>query len=295
MSKLFSVLRGGWKDKRKQEEVPLTNANLAFWDNPLIRQCEMQAALGARDIETAVPDPDLAKRLMDRVIGQWEALSGEPYWCNDTSEQHKLENLDDRILDTFYEAGVNNIRAIEAFESRAGVKIKDGICVELGAGVGRHTQALAQRFSHVIAVDVSPRLLEVSDARSKKLGITNVTTHTLKSPDDLGRFGQIDFFMGQSVLQCNPPPIQRAMLESMLDNLGPGGFALFDAPDWLENYTFSSRRFMENAPNTAVDTHCFPKTEMLKLFKKQGARLIDFTPEFTAECFGAYTYFVGRD
>ena len=278
----------------EHEQIALQNADLEFWKNPLVAQCEMQSSLGRRKIQTTFDDQDQARALMDRVIGQWKALSEEPYWCNDTSEQHKLENLDDQVLDDFYACGTDYMRIIEAFESRSGVKIRDGVCVELGAGVGRHTHALARRFSKVYAVDVSPSLLEVSDARNRKLGITNVITHTLLSPNDLGQFGPIDFFMGQSVLQCNPPPIQRAMIESLMQNLKPGGIALFDAPDWLEGYTFSTKSFMETGPNTAVDTHCFPKSDMLKLIRDQGAELLDFTPEFTAECFGAYSYFVRK-
>lgn len=43
---------------------------------------------------------------------------------------------------------------------RLGADPRGGTCVEVGCGPGRMTGALAARFDHVIAVDVSPAMLE---------------------------------------------------------------------------------------------------------------------------------------
>ena len=42
---------------------------------------------------------------------------------------------------------------------RLGADPRGGVCVEVGCGPGRMTGALAARFDHVIAVDVSPEML----------------------------------------------------------------------------------------------------------------------------------------
>jgi ubiquinone/menaquinone biosynthesis C-methylase UbiE len=43
---------------------------------------------------------------------------------------------------------------------RLGADPRGGVCVEVGCGPGRMTGSLAERFDHVLAVDVSPAMLE---------------------------------------------------------------------------------------------------------------------------------------
>jgi ubiquinone/menaquinone biosynthesis C-methylase UbiE len=49
---------------------------------------------------------------------------------------------------------------------RLGGDPRGGTCVEVGCGPGRMTGALAERFEHVIAVDVSPAMLEQAAANT---------------------------------------------------------------------------------------------------------------------------------
>jgi SAM-dependent methyltransferase len=51
---------------------------------------------------------------------------------------------------------------LESLFSRLGADPRHGVCVEVGCGFGRMTGALAERFDRVIAVDVSPRMLELA-------------------------------------------------------------------------------------------------------------------------------------
>jgi ArsR family transcriptional regulator len=48
---------------------------------------------------------------------------------------------------------------------RLGADPRGGVCVEVGCGPGRMTAALAERFERVIAVDVSPAMLDLARAR----------------------------------------------------------------------------------------------------------------------------------
>src|SRR3954447_14026025 len=47
---------------------------------------------------------------------------------------------------------------------RLGADPRGGTCVEVGFGPGRMTGALAERFGRVVAVDVSPAMLEQARA-----------------------------------------------------------------------------------------------------------------------------------
>jgi SAM-dependent methyltransferase len=51
---------------------------------------------------------------------------------------------------------------LESLFSRLGGDPRSGVCVEVGCGFGRMTGALAERFDRVIAVDVSPRMIELA-------------------------------------------------------------------------------------------------------------------------------------
>jgi SAM-dependent methyltransferase len=48
---------------------------------------------------------------------------------------------------------------LESLFGRLGADPRGGTCVEVGCGPGRMTAALAERFDHVVALDVSPEML----------------------------------------------------------------------------------------------------------------------------------------
>lgn len=291
---LLAQVRRAFPRKPPQNKILLNSLRTELRENPFVRQCYEQMSLPRRDIETEVQDKATARRLMDRVIGQWRELSTEPYWCNDTLEGNKLANIDAPAIDDFYADGAAWMETLSAFESRSGISIPNGTCVELGAGVGKYTHALAKRFARVVAVDVAPLLLDLSAERLERAGVTNVTTMQLTYPDDLANVGPIDFFLAQAVLAHNPPPIQRLLLTKAFEALRPGGGVLFQTPDWLDGYTFSSKRFVEKPPDAMCDCHCFPKTEIFRLLREQGLELLDIAPDFNTEAFGSYTYFARK-
>lgn len=53
---------------------------------------------------------------------------------------------------------------LDSLFSRLGEEPHGGTCVEVGCGFGRMTGSLARRFDRVVAVDVSPRMLELARA-----------------------------------------------------------------------------------------------------------------------------------
>ena len=53
---------------------------------------------------------------------------------------------------------------LDSLFSRLGEDPRGGTCVEVGCGFGRMTARLAERFDRVVAVDVSPRMLDLARA-----------------------------------------------------------------------------------------------------------------------------------
>jgi SAM-dependent methyltransferase len=112
---------------------------------------------------------------------------------------------------------------------RLGADPRGGRCVEVGCGPGRMTGALAERFAEVLAVDVSPVMLERARA--------NVTASNVKfllvSGERLDVIGQgvADALICYLVLQHLP---SRAVVESYLHEfarlLAPAGEAFVQVP-----------------------------------------------------------------
>ena len=285
---LSKVLKSWFK--RSETPSPAAEPDDARFDDDATRQM----MLSKRDIETEIVDAGTSKRFMDRVIAQWQALGeADPYWSNDTQDRFKAANLTDASIDAFYSEGSGVIGLIQAFESRSAVDVGNGTCMELGCGVGKHTHALARRFERVIGIDVSRAGLAVCDRQMERFGLRNVTTMALTMPSELSTCGAIDVFVCLSVLQHNPPPIQKQLIAQALSVLRPGGYALFQAPDYRQGYRFATEDFL-TAADAAIDIHCLPKTEVLKLLATSGMTLLDFAPDATLGGLGSYTYFARK-
>ena len=70
---------------------------------------------------------------------------------------------------------------LESLFSRLGGDPRGGTCVEVGCGFGRMTAVLAERFDRVVALDVSPRMLELAQAavRAPRVELQLVSGSTL--------------------------------------------------------------------------------------------------------------------
>ena len=112
---------------------------------------------------------------------------------------------------------------------RVGADPRGGTCVEVGCGPGRMTAALAERFDEVVAVDVSPAMLE--QARTN-VTATNVTFRPVSGErlDGLDQ-GIADALICYLVLQHLP---SRYVISSYLAEfarvLAPAGEAFVQVP-----------------------------------------------------------------
>jgi 2-polyprenyl-3-methyl-5-hydroxy-6-metoxy-1,4-benzoquinol methylase len=167
--------------------------------------------------------PDILESLMERVGEQWRRLGEtEPYWSVLTTPEFKADVMDAERVDSFYETGRSSAGLIDIFAERSGVPITQGTCLELGCGVGRVTAHLAQRFSRVVAVDISPGNLALCERRMKQLALHNVETVLLKSPDQIAQLPAFDFFYSVIVLHRR---YRRSYWRRYLRVFLPGGCA----------------------------------------------------------------------
>ena len=106
---------------------------------------------------------------------------------------------------------------------------RGGVCVEVGCGPGRMTQALAERFDRVVAVDVSPAMVERARAsvRAENVEIFAVPGDRLAGVGD----ASADVVVCYLVLQHLPSRrVVLAYLHEFARVLAPGGEAFVQLP-----------------------------------------------------------------
>jgi SAM-dependent methyltransferase len=112
---------------------------------------------------------------------------------------------------------------------RLGADPRGGVCVEVGCGPGRMTGALAERFDEVLALDVSPAMLE--QARTA-VPAPNVRFQLVSGErlDGLDQ-GSADALVCYLVLQHLPSRrVVASYLEEFARVLAPGGEAFVQVP-----------------------------------------------------------------
>lgn len=118
---------------------------------------------------------------------------------------------------------------LESLFGRLDADPRGGVCVEVGCGPGRMTGALAERFDRVIAVDVSPAMVERARAAvpASNVEFRAVSAERLGGVDD----ACADVLVCYLVLQHLPG---RAVIEGALREFGrvlaPDGRAFVQLP-----------------------------------------------------------------
>jgi SAM-dependent methyltransferase len=112
---------------------------------------------------------------------------------------------------------------------RLGADPRGGRCVEVGCGPGRMTGALAERFDQVVAVDVSPAMLDQArrNVTAPNVSFVDVSGERLDGVED----GSADVLVCYLVLQHLPSArVVRAYLAEFARVLAPAGEAFVQIP-----------------------------------------------------------------
>jgi SAM-dependent methyltransferase len=118
---------------------------------------------------------------------------------------------------------------LEALFGRLGADPRGGMCVEVGCGPGRMTAALAERFDHVLALDVSPEMLVQARAAvpDKRVEFHTVSGERLDGVED----ASADVLVCYLVLQHLPTrDVVLGYLSEFERVLSPSGEAFVQLP-----------------------------------------------------------------
>lgn len=244
-------------------------------------------------VEHQVPD-DVLKEMLERVRHQWTRLGeSDPHWSVLSTPEFRRERMNADRVRELRASGQREAGLIERFESRTGQKLSSGVCVELGCGVGRITRYLADRFEKVIALDISPGNLQLCADYMAEEGITNVETRLISSFDDFRNVPEYDVLFSVIVLQHNPPPVQRFILQSLFSKMRSGGGAVFQIPTFIPGYSFIAQDYLSQ-PDLEIEMHALPTAVVLEELRDNHLSVLDFAPDPFTGLLGSHTFFATR-
>jgi SAM-dependent methyltransferase len=155
----------------------------------------------------------------------WERFGAEdPYYSVLNTEAYKKEYLTDALRAQVLETGETSTQTFLNFAQQLFNDMGLERALEFGCGVGRMSIALARRFQHICALDISPSMLIEAQANSQLLGVTNI--EFALSDDNLSRAaGKFDFALSYLVFQHIPQKRGVQIIRQILGRLNPGGVA----------------------------------------------------------------------
>lgn len=210
-------------------------------------------------------DPKDEQLLLEKTRIEWEILGqNEPHWSVLTDPKFKQKSIVKNISE-FEVTGYESTKKMQHLLEKVGcLNFKDMSVLELGCGLGRVTIPLSNVFGRVYAVDISKFHLEYLERKVKKLGISTIETLLLQDIGDFERLKDFDVFYSVITLQHNPPPIQKILLEKILQKIKKRGYFVFQIPTYQKDYTFKIDRYRE-LKHSGMEMHCLPMQEVFSI------------------------------
>ena len=164
---------------------------------------------------------------LERLRRHWDLLGKkDPLWAVLASENKRGNRW---RVDEFFATGQDEIEEVTKYVEALGVELDRRTALDFGCGVGRLTQALADRFEVVWGVDIAPSMIEQAKHFDRHAG----TCHfILNERADLRMFesASFGFIYSNIVLQHIEPRDQRSYLKEFVRVLTPGGVLVFQLP-----------------------------------------------------------------
>jgi 2-polyprenyl-3-methyl-5-hydroxy-6-metoxy-1,4-benzoquinol methylase len=172
-----------------------------------------------------------------------------PYYGVVSRPEYRAESIESN-RESFFESGAQAVAfALKRAEAAAG-PLSYGRALDFGAGVGRLSLHLAERFDAVHSVDISPDMLRELESNARERELQNVETHTSVEavPDGL------DFALSLIVLQHIPQERGVGIIRQIWSKLAPGGVLALDIPvaSRLSPRTLALRRVRDRVPLAQV-------------------------------------------
>jgi len=171
--------------------------------------------------------PRSHERSLSETRQDWEDLAElDAAWYNVPSPQasHGKWNMED-----FFESGRSHVTKDLDRLAAVGVHPGGGAALDFGCGLGRLTQALAERFDRCYGVDISARMIGLAQGFNR---FPDRCAYLVNVGETLPAFadGVLDFVYAENVLQHVPRHVMESYLSEFVRVLKPGGVLVFQIP-----------------------------------------------------------------
>jgi SAM-dependent methyltransferase len=217
------------------------------------------------------------EELFFHIQNVWEKFGEtEAYWSVRTSKQFKSFRIKDTRRE-FYDSGLDDVLTFFQTLERNNIDHTSlKTCLEYGCGLGRVTCWLAKRFETVIGYDISRPHLQLAKQYLAEIDIQNVSLRHISTPQEIGNFPKVDVVYSLIVLQHNPPPIIRLIIQELIRALNSGGIGFFQVPTYRLGYRFSLQEYMAGeATRNEMEMHVFPQHEIFDIVSKGQAKVVE--------------------
>jgi len=149
---------------------------------------------------------------------------------------------------------------------------KNGMVLEIGAGSGTFTPALAQTFPNLSAVDISEDLLAIAASKAPTASFHCMDAHHLEFPDN-----HFDAIIGCSVLHHLDWSLA---VQGFYQKLKPGGTIRFSEPNLLNPQIFLQKNIppLKAYLGDSPDEYAFTSGQIKKSLNQAGFSNIQITP-----------------
>jgi SAM-dependent methyltransferase len=190
----------------------------------------------------------------------------------------------------FFSTGLKEIDDVLHYVEGTNCKLQFRRALDFGCGVGRLSQALAERFDCVVGVDIAESMVQRAREYNR---FSDRVQYIANANDDLRMFDNdsFDFVYSNITLQHIPPEHGKNYIREFLRVLRPGGLALFQVPSgrayrpgsFGEFLYYFRRRYLRRflralRRRPQVEIHYIPRPEVESLLLQSGGDLIDVVP-----------------
>ena len=230
------------------------------------------------DVQTVCAQPEL-ERLLERVAETFSRFGeSDPYWSVLTDNRFRMDHIDDNMRD-FFETGAQSAQLLMHALTRNDIDPASIRSVlELGCGVGRVTVHLADQFARVVGVDISRGHLDAAEQAASAFGKTNIELVHLTRIEAIRDLPKVDCLYTVIVLQHNPPPVIKVMLEGLLDRVNPGGIAYFQVPVLAPGYRYDVAEHLQQNGDD-IEQHAIPQRVVFQVLRDLGYEVLEALPD----------------
>jgi SAM-dependent methyltransferase len=161
---------------------------------------------------------------LEALGAEWDTLGGQdPLWAVLTNAGKEGGRWKVKEL---FATGADHIDEVLDRVAGLGLRLDRRQALDFGCGVGRLTQALAQRFEQAVGVDIAPSMVWRAERFNR---YPHRCRYVLNTSADLACLddSSFDFVCSYLTLQHIPPNFARRYLEEFARVLAPGGVMAF--------------------------------------------------------------------